>query len=389
MRYWCAIVLATSFLICAADARTSQHESFRDKVQTITAAQLVAANKGLDPLAATLDNPAAAGLLINGLLVTKDKNKPTYCIVHLLRWADGSTPDKPKIQSQTFYLYRYDERGWSQEDFTTNKRIFGASHVAFLFVHFNAAGMIGKYVPEYDFTITKKTPANVAHLYALLSSFAPGATPQTNEANTAELRKPQQAPDAIWGGGLLDLQYIPSDIALKSTFRTGSGQLDNDLSQTQQKLADDIIYDNEGRYYWDVGFAIPVRRISEIKLDATSGVATPAQVNSTNVFAVFNGYIPSVDVKGNGFTRIPHPIAGVDFGKQPLRKILVGGAWGPHLAELYMGAVFVKQRELSGSTSCSDPSGTSVTGKSHYCTQFAIGINVSVSAIAGKLGAPK
>jgi hypothetical protein len=199
----------------------------------------------------------------------------------------------------------------------------------------------------------------------------------------------EERPDTIWGGGALDLQYLPSDIVIKSTFRTGSSELDASLSQTDQKLADDITYDNEGTYYWDVGFAIPVRRISEIKLDSTSGVATPAQVDSTNVFAVFDGYFKPIDVKGSGFTQIPHPIAGVAFAKQPLNKILVGGAWGPHAAELYMGALFVKQPEMSGSSSCSKPTGSTLTGNSHYCTQFTIGINVPVSAIASKLGAPK
>jgi hypothetical protein len=94
-------------------------------------------------------------------------------------------------------------------------------------------------------------------------------------------------------------------------------------------------------------------------------------------------------VKGSRFTAIPHPIAGVAFAKQPLHKILVGGAWGPKASEIYAGVLFVKQPNFSGSNSCSKPIGTSFTGDGHWCTQFSVGINLSISAIASKIGAPK
>jgi len=316
----------------------------------------------------------------------------TYVLMHVLRWADSSTVDKPKVNAEHWYLYRDITPGdWSQEDFTTADRVMGVTKLYVLYVHFKVKqyGADGKpvdplafiptYIPNYDFTITKKTPANVAHLYALLAAYTGGAKAGAAKAQDKEKKA---APDAIWGGGILNLQYRPSDILIKSTFRLKPDDQD-------QKLADDITFDNEGRYYWDVGFAIPVRKISEVKLDTTSGTATPATVNSENVFAILDGYAPPIDVKGNGFRAIPHPIAGVAFAKQPLSKILIGGAWGPHASELYMGVMFVKQPELSGNSSCSHPSGTSLTGHSHYCAQFSIGINLSVSAIAGKLGAPK
>jgi hypothetical protein len=301
-----------------------------------------------------------------------------YCFIHLLRWSDTSTSDKPQVLAQNWYLYRKTAKGWSQEDFTTNKRLFGTRRVSFLFVHFNAAKMTD-YKPVYDFTITKKTPANVAHLYALLASFSAGA----GQNPTPSPEKGLAVKDTNWGGGKMNVQYVPSDIVIKSTFRAPAN------SATDQKLADDITFDNEGLYHWDVGFAVPVKRISELKLDSTSGTATPAKVSSTNVFAVLDGYLKPVDVKGNGFTAIPHPIAGIAFAKQPLSKLLVGGAWGPHVSEIYLGAMFVKQQEFVGSSSCSVRTGSALAAKTHYCPQFTIGINLSVSAIASKLGAPK
>ncbi len=403
-------------LVSSCLAATSQHEAFTNAVP-FSSSDLKDV-KGLQQDKATLDNPTAARELIRQMRTTQGENscpltpdeisqknkRDTHCLpeldgkhpdnyvlIHLVRWADSATPDKPKVQADHWYLYRdAAPKNWSQEDLTNEKRLQGVKKTYVLYVHFKGkqAGPDGKsldppvfvptYIPDYDFTIMKKTPANVAHLYALLQAYAGGANAPNVSVKGAEATKP----DAVWGGGILNLQYRPSDILIKSTFKAK-------IDDPDQKLADDITFDNEGSYYWDVGFAIPVRKISELKLDTTSGTATPAKVNSENVFAVLDGYFRPVDVKGSAFNAIPHPIAGVAFAKRPLSKILIGGAWGPKASELYMGAMFVKQPTLSGNTSCSNPSGTSLTGKSHYCAQFTIGINLSVSAIASKLGAPK
>jgi hypothetical protein len=411
IRLFC-VVLSLCFTAAAA---TTQHEVFNNHVPFKSGD--VTVTKGLDADKATLSNPSAAREFINRMRAeqlgdtyqaqegkaaacpkgsekeaakTKRQkedpaslpsadgcNPDTYVLIHLTRWSDSSTASKPKVEAEHWYLYRDNETGkWSQEDFTTAKRLLGVTRVYVLYVHFNA-DKVGTYIPDYDLTITKKTPANVTHLYALLQAYAGGA----NVTNVST-KGPEPNPDAVWGGGILNVQYRPSDILIKSSFKVK-------IDDPDQKLADDITFDNEGPYYWDVGFAIPVRKISELKLDTTSGTATPAKVNSENVFAVLDGYLRPVDVKGSAFNAIPHPIAGVAFAKQPLSKILIGGAWGPKASELYMGAMFVKQPGLSANSSCSNPSGTSLTGKSHYCAQFTIGINLSVSAIASKLGAPK
>jgi hypothetical protein len=414
-KLWGFVLFLVLVSSCSA---TSQHEAFTNAIPFLSSD--LNAIKGLHQDKGTLDNPTAAEELIarmrtiqgnNSCPLTPDEirqksKRDTYCLptvngnqpdnyilIHLLRWSDSSKADKPKSEADHWYLYRDVPAGkWSQEDFTTAKRTFGIKRAYVLLVQLNAGKfMIGNsppytagYTPNYDFTITKKTPANVGHLYALLQAYTGGASAGqgTGQAAPKDTKALPPRPDAVWGGGILNIQYRPSDILIKSTFRAKGDDSD-------QKLADDITFDNEGLYHWDVGFAVPVRKISELKLDTTSGTATPAKVNSENVFAILDGYIWPIDVKGSGFNAIPHPIAGVAFAKQPLHKILVGGAWGPKASELYMGAMFVKQPELSGNSSCSNPSGTSLTGKSHFCAQFTIGINLSVSAIASKLGAPK
>lgn len=380
-------VLFVVLALCSTVAAATQHEVFTNRV-SFSGASLEDV-KGLHTDTATLDNPAAAKDFINKIRAISGgptdipkavgSQPDTYVLIHLLRWSDSSTPAKPKVEANHWYLYRDVSIGkWSQEDFTSAKRLLGVKQVYVLYVHLNS-GKAGDYTPNYDFTISKKTPANVAHLYALLQAYTGGTAATPSSAVKALVEDSSQA---VWGGGMLNLQYRPSDILIKSTFKPSSGDSD-------PNLADDITFDNEGPYWWDVGFAVPVKKISELKLDSTSGTATPAKVNSENVFSVFDFYFKPVDVKGNGFMAIPHPIAGVAFAKQPLHKILVAGAWGPKASEIYVGAMFVKQPNLSGSNSCAHLGGTSFTGGGHFCTQFTVGINLSVSAIASKLGAPK
>ncbi len=416
----------------------TQHEVFSN-ANPFSSKDLTVAVPGFHEDSATLDNPAAARAFIAKMREiegeeeacpltpeeveknsTRDQhclpmvsggNRDIYVVIHLLRWVGSCSPqeknnstdpsitrkakpqseslvaEKPKVQSEHWYLYRdVPSKSWSQEDFATSKRILGVTRLYVSTVHLGSCNMMNPdgsatYKPEYDFTVTKKTPANLAHLYALIANYTAGKSSKQEQPAEKEAKQ-RNSWDSFWGGGILNLQYRPSDILIKSTFRIASGD-------PEQKLSDNITFDNEGLYHWDVGFAVPVRKISEIKLDATSGTATPADVSNTSVFAVLNGYIKPIDVKGSGFNAIPHPIAGVSFAKQPLSKILIGGAWGPQVSELYIGALFVKQPILSGNNSCSDASGASVTGTSHYCVQFSIGINLSVSAIASKLGAPK
>jgi hypothetical protein len=341
---------------------------------------------GVNPGTATIDNPQAAAVLVKSLIKIPPAAVPQpgdYFIIHLLRWSDDSSPTAPKVAANNWYLYRAKLDGWSQEDFTTNKRIYGAHQVFFYFIHFNISKMgaaPAAYNPSYDFTVTRKTPANLMHLYALLSAFTGGSTasPTAKPAVAAKA-----AENVYWGGGSIKLQYVPSDILIKSSWASAA------VGVQSVKMADDITYDNEGLYHWDVGFAVPVKKISQLKLDSTSGTATPASTSSTDVFAVLDGYIKPIDVKGSGANWIPHPIAGVIFAKSPLSKILVGAALGPHSSELYLGAVFVKQPFLNGSNSCSQPTGTSLSGGAHYCAQFTVGINVPISSLSSKLGTPK
>jgi len=344
----------------------------------------------LDISQASIDNPGTARDLISVLLSNKfvpsTRDKQAYCIIHVLRWGELDTTTKRQaIQAQNWYLYSTlssTKTGWTQEDFAKNKRLLGSHKVYILYIHLNVAAST-VYIPSYRLTVTKKVPANLQHLITLFQTFAPGTTGGT----TTTTRALDKITDS-YGWGALDLQYDPSDITVSSTTRTVKNGVPD--SSPEAKLSDDITFDNEGGYNFDFGFSVPIKKISQVKVDFINGTATPVEVNDLSVFMVVDGYLKPVDVKSSKWTNWPHPLAGVAFAKQPLSKILVGGAWGPHFAELYLGAMFVKQPKRTAGDSCkgSNTSGV-VTGSYQYCTQFSIGINLPVSGIASALSKPK
>lgn len=351
------------------------------------------AKQFLDTGQATIDNPRAAdqliGVLLSDKFVPSVKDKQAYCIIHVLRWGEpDTTTKKQSIQAQNWYLYSTlssTRAGWTQEDFIKNKRLLGSHRIYIIYIHLNLAASSAIYIPSYRLTVTKKVPANIQHLLTLFQAFAPAATGGTGSALTPHIA---EVPTDYYGWGLLDLQYDPSDITVSSTTRAvKNGAAD---SSPEAKLSDDITFDNEGGYNFDFGFAVPIKKISQVNVNFTNGTATPVNVNDLSVFMVVDGYLKPVDVKSSKWTNWPHPLAGAAFAKRPLSRILVGGAWGPRFAELYLGAMFVKQPKRTAGDSCkgSNTSGV-VTGSYQYCAQFSIGINLPVSGIASALSKPK
>ncbi len=194
-----------------------------------------------------------------------------------------------------------------------------------------------------------------------------------------------QKPDVIFGGGTIDVAYRPSDITISASLLTD----DKDL-----KLSDPYVVDNEGRYYFDFSVPLTLKKLSEVQYQDNTGTFSPVKVDSTNAFMAIDGFYPAVDVKSNNWTRWPHPLTGVAFAKRPLSKILLAGAWGPYFSEVYAGWAWIKQpRVAAGSNSCKASGGMTASASNpfgeHYCGQFSIGLNLTVTGIASKLGSPK
>jgi hypothetical protein len=385
MKYSCKGLILSLFLALFSNVAKadSQQIVFDAPLIPIAIKDLVNERDG------TIDSISNAGTLCDKLATITEGHVVTGvtpCLIQVIRWSEPDpTSHLQSVQPQHWYVYSDPKNSW--EDFTSRNRLMGVQEAYLFYIHINrASGTVNDYTPHYKVVITKKVSVNVQHLFQLLQAFSGGATKAIPGPGA------EASPDAEFGGGHIDIQFRPSDIVVTSeAFRSASNN--TTPPSAPLKLADDITFDNEGKYYFDFSLAVPVRRISEIKYDSTGGTFTPANFGSTNVFAMVDLFLPAADVKSSNWTVYPHPVVGFAFAKQPLSKILVAGAWGPHFAEIFIGATFVKQpRTAAGSNSCTN-SGTATATPTpfgyHYCAEFSIGLNLPVTGFVSKLSAPK
>ena len=264
------------------------------------------------------------------------------------------------------------------------------------------------YYASYKVDVKRKVSANVQHLFSLLAveglkgadqistdpldidvpALLARETVTDRVANTKANKC--RVPDAEFGGGALEVAYRPSDISITGSLKSGVGA--HEVVVAIDK--DAYVVDNEGRYYVDFSVPVTLKNLSAVQYQSTNNTFSPVDTSSLNAFLALDGFFPASDVKSQNWTRYPHPLVGVGFAKQPLHKILVAGAWGPHFSELFIGAAWVKQARIAqGSNSCKASAGSSTDSPNsfgyHYCLEFSIGINLSVTGIANKLGSPK
>lgn len=341
---------------------------------------------------AVVANPADARILIDRAIadkladdITKANPKAAakdfYCIIHVVRWSESNPNPNDKTQNiqtvkaQNWYLYHDGKRTqWSQEDFTTTKQLLEARKVWLLYIHLKTdtqGSAQPVYVPRYEFDITKKTPANLSNLIALLQ-LAIGLRP--TEAPTPTLK-------SFWGMRSVDVNYVPSSIIVTAkTEKRGS-------AEAPQALGDPPTFDDEARYYWDVSVAVPAKKISELKFDASSNTVTAQKVDKEKLFALINVYLPPTDLRNPTNHYIPHFVGGVAIDSRPLHKILLGVGWGFKFAQLYTAALLVKQDRpntlKTGDTATSNQLSADLSGR--YKTQFSIGINLPVRGVLDTL----
>jgi hypothetical protein len=324
-----------------------------------------------DPKNAKVDFPVSA---------PPNCDSRVYGILHIVKWGDtDKTAKKQSIIAQNWYLYSFSRKNgtWQADDLSKAAHLPGVGNFYFLFVQLNVdSGLFtgGNPSQYYIVNITKKTPANLAHLLALAQAAGLATTPPSTG------KAPGLAPvsGAYWGGGYVSLKYKTSTVQIVS-FNDNGTVTPTQLGQTS--------YDNEGVLYWDLSVAIPIRKISQVQIDNANGTLAPVSVNNENVFAVFDGYFPGLDPTSNVIEHWPHPLGGVSLASQPLHKFMVGGAWGPSFSEIYVAALWVKQPILPNSSSCSSVPSTT-TGPAtaeHFCKQLSIGLNVQISSVLSQI----
>ena len=309
-----------------------------------------------------------------------DKN--FHCVIHVLRWSELDTEGHQTVVAQNWYVFNNgkakglrSDHVWSQEDFTTADRIYGVKRIWLLYIHLNKLKGTDPYTAYYDFSFTKKTPANVANLLSLASIFA----------TTGALDKSKQPGPNLWGGSFVDTNYVPSDA-------TVTANITNDTAKGPYVALDKPKkFDNEGLYWWDFSVGVPIRKIKELQFDTTLNTVTAKEVDTQNAFALLNLYFPPKDIKGTSASWIPHFVGGVAIAKQPLKKFMFGAGFGPHFTNFYVGALFTEEKKpatlTEGSTATPDQLNNDL--RKHFRPQFTFGINVPVRAVLATLDKKK
>lgn len=156
---------------------------------------------------------------------------------------------------------------------------------------------------------------------------------------------------------------------------------------TEVKL-DSQVFDNEGLYHFDFTVAVPIRKISEISYVSSSNTLVPTKVDKQTTFGVVDYYFKPIDIKGSGWSLYPHALAGVAIDSQPLKRVLIGGGYGPLLAHFYMGLVLNTQSLPPGASCGSIPTSQQLASgnlRNRICPGLSLGLNVSVGSVLDSL----
>jgi len=159
-------------------------------------------------------------------------------------------------------------------------------------------------------------------------------------------------------------------------------------SLTTEVKLDSHTFDNEGLYHVDFTVAVPIRKIGEISYVSSSNTLVPAKVDKQTTFGVVDYYFKPIDVKGSGWSLYPHALAGVAINSHPLKRVLIGGGYGPLLAHFYIGLVLDTQSLPPGGACGRLPSAAQLaSGTLHNrtCPGFSLGLNVSVASVLDSL----
>jgi hypothetical protein len=178
--------------------------------------------------------------------------------------------------------------------------------------------------------------------------------------------------------------------------RTSSNTQPSSVPAVQSQLAsiptelalDTQTFDNEGLYHVDFTVAVPIRKISEISYVSGSNTLVPSKIDKQTTFGLIDYYVQPVDIKSTGWSVYPHALAGVAIDSNPLKRVLVGGGYGPVLAHFYMGLVLDTQPLAPGSSCGSLPTApqlASGTLRNRTCPGLGIGLNVSVGSVIDAL----
>jgi hypothetical protein len=213
----------------------------------------------------------------------------------------------------------------------TNRTLTGFQGREHVFVTTEAFGALSSLM--YTVAVTKKTPAPVENLKGLAGVI-------TGQAAATNVPVELKVSD-VCAGKTFEVRHLPSDLAVTAT--TGEGE--------KQKTLGKFTYDNERKYWFDVSFALPLSSVDDLSYDVDTDGVVAKNIEKTDLFAMVNIGLPR-NTKKTTLQVIPTVIYGMPITGRPLRKHMVGLAFGLSKVQAYVG--YLWQRKEVASQSVSD-----------------------------------
>ena len=269
-----------------------------------------------------------------------------YTIIHIIKWkAVKADAEKTDPEKELWALYELVDGGAGQglkwearmspedkENFDT--RIFGSRRVAVLLLHLQTPRT---WDVKYKIDINRRVPQPIQNALQL-AAFVGGAGATDTDCEPSLTRN-------IWGGRLMLVRHMASDVIVKLNTVTANGN-GGQISQSKEHSK---TYLNEGRYHWDVSVGMPVISIKALEFSSENGVVTAKKTEKQNAYGFLNLFPRAVDLNGKSFLTSPHFVLGVPISGKPLDRPLIGVGTGLYTKQFkinfFAGVAFNRVRE--------------------------------------------
>lgn len=266
---------------------------------------------------------------------------------------------------------------WSVTDFDNPTRLYGIKKLEVVSIVLNAA--TDSPTVTYVIQSTKAQPTNVSDFLALLSVVGASGT------KASPLSSPK--PANFIGCATVDTGFSTSSIQVTANIQVMTS---GPNGQNAKLLTASQTITNEAKAWWDVSFALPIKKASALQYNSTSNTVTATQVNKENLFATFDFYPFRSDLRAS-YSWSPAFFGGVSLASQPLHSILTGVSMHFNMVSVYAGALFIKQQQLNGLATGASGTPAQVSAATSYSYQpsFSVGIKLSIKAGAAQLTSSK
>jgi hypothetical protein len=180
-------------------------------------------------------------------------------------------------------------------------------------------------------------------------------------------------PGAVCGGGPVHVKHVPSDLVVAAVTKNAK---DDEVLRSRQT------FDNEGKYWWDVGFALPLESRRDLTIDVDAGQVAAKRVEKTDLFAVVSLGLPR-DTKKIQWQLVPGLAYGLPITGRPLDHHLVGLTAGFNYVQLLGGVRFDRRVQVSTAVENGTPVGVeSDAAGGRWEHEWVWGISIPLKAVA-------